>query len=79
MVGGGWTDPAQDQEAIAMIRAWFKQLEPFTGGYYNNIQADTSAPDAGSFGPAFPRLLEVKGRYDPGNLFRLNRNIKPVV
>jgi len=79
MVGGGWTDPAQDDEAIAAMRAWFKQLEPFTGGYYNNIQADTSAPDAGSFGPAFTRLTEIKGRYDPGNQFRLNRNIKPVV
>lgn len=79
MVGGGWTDPAQDDDAIATARAWFKQLEPFTGGYYDNIQADTSAPDSGSFGPAHTRLAKIKGRYDPGNQFRLNRNIKPAV
>lgn len=78
MVGGGWMDPAQDDEAIALARAWFKQLEPFTGGYYDNIQADTGAPDTGSFGPAYDRLAKIKGQYDPGNLFRLNRNIKPV-
>ena len=79
MVGGGWMDPAQDDDAIATARAWFKQLEPFTGGYYDNIQADTSAPDSGSFGPAHTRLARIKGRYDPGNQFRLNRNIKPAV
>jgi hypothetical protein len=77
MVGGGWMDPAQDADAIATARAWFKQLEPFTGGYYDNIQADTSAPDSGSFGPAHSRLAEIKRRYDPTNQFRLNRNIKP--
>jgi FAD/FMN-containing dehydrogenase len=60
-------------------RVWFEQLEPFTGGYYDNIQADTSAPDSGSFGPAHTRLAKIKGRYDPGNQFRLNRNIKPAV
>ena len=79
MVGGGWTDPAQDAEAIATARAWFKQLQPFTGGYYDNIQADTAAPDSGSFGPAYTRLVRVKGQYDPGNQFRLNRNIRPAV
>jgi len=77
MVGGGWMDPAQDDEAIAIARGWFKQLEPFTGGYYDNIQADTEAPSSGSFGPAYERLARIKGRYDPGNLFRLNRNIQP--
>jgi FAD/FMN-containing dehydrogenase len=77
LVGGGWMDPAQDQEAIAIARSWFKQLEPFTGGYYDNIQADTDAPVAGSYGPAYDRLARIKGRYDPDNLFRLNRNIQP--
>jgi FAD/FMN-containing dehydrogenase len=77
LVGGGWLDPAHDQEAIAISRNWFKQLEPFTGGYYDNIQADVDAPVAGSYGPAYDRLARIKGRYDPENLFRLNRNIQP--
>ena len=77
LVGGGWMDPAQDEEAIATARAWFRQLEPFTGGYYDNIEFDADSPAAGSFGPAYERLARVKGQYDPGNLFRLNRNIQP--
>ncbi len=32
-----------------------------------------------NYGPAYERLSLIKGRYDPGNLFRLNRNIKPVL
>ena len=77
IVAGGWMDPAHDQEAIGIARNWFKQLEPFVGGYYDNIEFDSDSTTAGSFGPAYPRLAEIKGRYDPGNLFRLNRNIQP--
>jgi hypothetical protein len=77
LVGGGWMDPAQDEEAIALARAWFKQLQPFTGGFYDNIDFDAKDPKGENYGPAYARLRDVKGRYDPGNLFRLNRNIQP--
>lgn len=76
MVGGGWTDPADDAEAITTARAWFAQLDPYTGGYYDNIHFDREA-GPGNYGPAYDRLAQVKGRYDPGNLFRLNNNIMP--
>jgi FAD/FMN-containing dehydrogenase len=77
IVAGGWTDPAEDAEAMAMARKWFSQLEPFTGGYYDNIEFDSDVPISGSYGPAYERLAKIKGQYDPGNLFRLNRNIQP--
>ena len=77
LVGGGWMDPADDEEAIALARQWFAQLQPYTGGFYDNIDFDAKDPDGENYGPAYARLQEVKGRYDPGNLFRLNRNIKP--
>ena len=70
-------DPAQDQEAIALARSWFAQLEPFTGGLHDNIDFDDEDPAGKNYGPAHPRLVEIKKRYDSGNLFRLNRNIKP--
>jgi len=76
-VGGGWMDPAMDDEVIALGRAWFKQLEPFTGGYYANIDFDGSNSGGKNYGPAYERLSAIKGKYDPGNLFRLNRNILP--
>lgn len=77
LVGGGWMDPAQDEEAIALARQWYAQLEPFTGGFYDNIDFDAKDPDGQNYGPAYPRLARVKALYDPGNLFRLNRNIRP--
>ncbi|RPH96641.1 MAG: FAD-binding oxidoreductase [Lysobacterales bacterium] len=77
LVGGGWTDPVQDEEAIALARSWYAQLEPFTGGFYDNIDFDAADPAGANFGPAFERLARIKAQYDPGNLFRLNRNIRP--
>jgi FAD/FMN-containing dehydrogenase len=78
MVGGGWTDPADDESAIAMIREWYYKLDPFTGGYYDNIDFD-GGKAAGNYGPAYARLRKVKGQYDPTNLLRLNSNIEPPV
>jgi len=77
IVGGGWMDPAQDQETIAGLREWFGKLEPYTGGYYDNIQFE-SDKTRGAYGPAYDRLAHIKAQFDPGNLFRLNNNIKPV-
>jgi hypothetical protein len=78
-VAGGWMDPAMDDEVTAIARQWFSQLEPFTGGYYANIDFDGSDSKGINYGPAYERLEAIKGRYDPGNLFRLNRNIQPKV
>jgi FAD/FMN-containing dehydrogenase len=78
IVGGGWMDPADDESAIALSREWYYKLEPFTGGYYDNIDFD-GAEAAGNYGPAYPRLRQIKGQFDPGNLFRLNSNIEPAV
>jgi len=76
VIAGGWMDAAQDDEMIAASRAYYKALEPHLGGYYDNIDFDgDEAP--GNYGPAYERLSKIKGRYDPGNLFRLNSNVEP--
>ena len=71
-----WTDPEHDEETIAALREWFYALEPYTGGYYDNIDFEGDKK-SGAYGPAYDRLATIKGRYDPGNLFRLNNNIAP--
>ncbi len=76
IVAGAWNDPADDAEAMATCRNWFKQLAPFTGGYYDNIEFEQPSV-AGNYGPAYPRLAKIKAQYDPANLFRLNSNILP--
>ena len=77
-VGGGWMDPADDESGIALSREWYYKLEPFMGGYYDNIDFD-GAEAAGNYGPAYARLQQLKSEFDPGNLFRLNSNIEPAV
>jgi len=72
----GWGDPAMDQEMIAATRAQYAAIEPYMGGYYDNIEYDRDAT-VGNYGPAYGRLSRIKGQYDPGNLFRLNSNIEP--
>ena len=73
----GWADAAQDEEGKAMCKQWHAALESHTGGYYDNIEQDASASVASNFGPNYDRLAKVKGQFDPGNLFRMNSNIKP--
>lgn len=75
-VGGGWMDPAQDEEAIARSREWYYQLDPLLGGYYSNIDFDGTEA-VGNYGPAYKRLSKIKGEFDPTNLFRLNSNVAP--
>ena len=62
----GWADPAQDEEGKAMCKQWHAALEPHTGGYYDNIEQDTSASVAGNFGPNYSRLAKVKGQFRSG-------------
>ena len=76
IVAGGWMDPADDEPAIAMLREWYYKLDPYTGGYYDNIDFDGDEA-AGNYGPAYQRLREIKGKFDPGNQFRMNSNIEP--
>jgi hypothetical protein len=77
-VGGGWMDPADDESGIAVSREWYYKLEPFMGGYYDNIDFDGDGAK-NNYGPAHARLAKIKGQVDPGNLFRLNSNIEPAV
>jgi hypothetical protein len=74
--GGFWTDPAHDDEVISLVREYYNEVEPFAGGYYDNIDFERSR-ETENYGPAYTRLAKVKAQYDRGNLFRLNSNIKP--
>jgi len=77
IVGGGWMDPADDESAMASAREWFSELEPYTGGYYDNIEFEGDESVKRNYGPNYARLRRIKGEVDPGNLFRMNSNIEP--
>lgn len=73
---GFWTEAAQDDEVIAAVREIYARIEPFAGDYYDNIDFER-ARETANYGPAYQRLAKVKAQHDPGNLFRLNSNVKP--
>ncbi len=75
-----WRDPAQDQACIAWTRQVFDAAAPFaTGGVYVNFMPADEAQrvQKGAYGANYPRLAQLKAKYDPTNLFRMNQNIKP--
>jgi hypothetical protein len=70
-------DPAQNEVKVAAVREYFKEMEPHMAGYYNNLNEESEQKTWGNYGLNYPRLVELKNKYDPSNLFRLNANIKP--
>ena len=61
------------------MRDYAAALAPHSedGGYINFMAADDQGRAAANYGANYDRLVEVKTRYDPGNLFHMNQNIVP--
>jgi len=81
VITGIWTDPATTDANIAWVRETYDAMEPFAVDrrWLNYLPAE-EADDAGlraAFGPGVERLVELKRKYDPDNVFRLNANIRP--
>jgi len=78
-VHGRWEDPADDKRCIAWARDYFKASAQFASGgvYVNFLTADEGDRVRTAYGPNYDRLAQVKRRYDPDNLFRMNQNIGP--
>jgi hypothetical protein len=77
-IAGLWSTPAEKSEAVRWVEATRDSLQPFAHGVYVNQLGDTSDQLVRSaYGPNYTRLVEIKKKYDPGNVLRLNQNIKP--
>ena len=74
-----WTDPAETEANIAWTKDSFAALsEHFGGGrWLNYLGDDQDDAISAAYGPNYDRLVEVKRRYDPQNVFHLNHNIVP--
>jgi len=74
-----WRDPADEQRSISWARQLFAETASHaTGGVYVNFMPeDETDRVAGAYGPNYARLAALKAKYDPGNLFRLNQNVRP--
>ena len=74
-----WADPTETEPNVQWTRAFWEAIAPFSKGVYvNHLDRDDGATRVKSaYGANYERLVSVKNRYDPSNLFRLNNNIPP--
>ena len=75
---GSWDQPSDAEARRAWVRAGWERLEPLTDGFYVNFQApdELERRVRQSYGDNYPRLVALKRKYDPENLFRRNANIQ---
>ena len=75
-----WTDPADTQANVAWTQETFAALRPHTEDrvYVNNLSADDAGFVPSAYGANWQRLVELKRRYDPDNVFHINHNIDPL-
>ena len=74
-----WADLADTEPNIAWTRETFEALQPHVADrrYVNYLSADDAGYTRDAYGPNYDRLVELKRRYDPHNVFHLNQNIDP--
>jgi FAD/FMN-containing dehydrogenase len=76
-----WNDPAEAAGHIQWTREFWNAVEPFASGevYVNHLDAEEAGRITGAYSRNYQRLVALKNKYDPTNLFRMNQNIKPTV
>jgi FAD/FMN-containing dehydrogenase len=84
---GGWVqvivgvdpDPANRELVTDWAVSYWEALHPFaaSGGYVNMIMEEGADRIRTIYGPNYDRLAQIKGKYDPDNVFHVNQNIKP--
>ena len=74
-------DPANKEQITNWTKQYFDALHPYSaGGAYVNFMMDEGGDRIkATYRDNYDRLVEVKNKYDPNNLFRVNQNIKPTV
>jgi FAD/FMN-containing dehydrogenase len=72
-------DPANAERITEWARAYWKDLHPYSAGgaYVNMMMEEGDDRVKASYRDNYARLARIKAEYDPGNLFRVNQNIKP--
>lgn len=72
-------DPANKEKITKWTKDYFDAVHPFSaGGAYVNFMMDEGEDRVkATYGANYQRLVEIKAKYDPTNLFRVNQNIKP--
>jgi FAD/FMN-containing dehydrogenase len=74
-----WREAAMDRACIGWARGIFEAARPHAAGtaYINFMPEDEGDRVEAAYGGNYRRLAEVKQKYDPRNLFRMNQNVRP--
>ena len=80
MIVSRWTDPSESEAHIQWTREFWDAVQPFAAeGVYVNYLGENEGEDrvvAAFGGPEkYQRLIALKNKYDPTNLFRQNQNV----
>ena len=79
-IAGAWEEASDDEANIAWARAAWSDMKEFsTGGNYINFLTEDEGPERvrAAWGESLQRLAQIKAKWDPDNVFRTNRNIRP--
>jgi FAD/FMN-containing dehydrogenase len=79
-IAASWEKAEDDRANVEWARAAWRDLRPFsTGGTYVNFLTEEEGDERirAAYGNNYERLAEVKSKWDPDNLFRMNKNIAP--
>ena len=72
-------DPANKDKITEWARAYWEGILPYSlgSGYINFMMEEGQDRVKASYGQNYDRLVQIKRKYDPENLFHINQNIKP--
>lgn len=77
-ISAPWQDAEGRPRAVGWVDGLRHALRPHAEGVYvNNLEDEGEARVREAYGSNYARLSRVKARYDPGNFFHVNQNIRP--
>ena len=79
VIVGIWPEAGDNEANTKWVRDYYDATAPLSeeGGYINFMSGDDQARIKANYKGNYDRLVEVKRKYDPENVFRVNQNIKP--
>ncbi|HEX9301627.1 MAG TPA: BBE domain-containing protein, partial [Casimicrobiaceae bacterium] len=79
VIAGMWPNPADNERNVRWVKDYYAAVRPHSesGGYVNFMAGDDQERIRDNYKGNYERLVAIKEKYDPGNLFHLNQNIRP--
>jgi FAD/FMN-containing dehydrogenase len=74
-----WASPSETEKNLQWTRECWQAMQPYlvAGAYGNYVTDEGEAFAREAYGINYDRLVGLKNKYDPGNFFRMNHNVKP--